>query len=689
MSASHRRRRKKRFPVIPVLAVAGVCVIAAGAVFVIKSGLLKKKEVLPTAAEELASYVSCLQAGDYQGMYGFLTEQSRANIGEEDFISRNQNIYEGMEASGIQMELGESQELNEDQELIHYRMRMDTSAGEISYENQVTFTKNEEKRYRMEWDSNQIYPGFGTTDKIKVTTAKSKRGQIVDRNGELLAGEGIVSSVGLVPGKMSEDSAADLERMAELLEVSVESIQKKLGASYVKDDSFVPVKMVSKEAMELKAELLKIPGVMISDAKSRVYPLGKAAAHMTGYVQNISAEELEKRKGQGYSATSQLGKSGLESIYEDRLKGTDGKEIYIADSEGNKLQVLARREPRDGDTIRLTIDSAIQRKLYEQFQDDKAASVVMNPQTGEVLALVSTPSYDPNDFVFGMSKTRWDSLNEDPNQPFYNRYKAALCPGSSFKPVIAAAGVTSGRLDPAENFGRSGLSWQKDASWGNYKVTTLKEYGDQVDMKNALINSDNIYFAKAALKIGADDLKEQLTHIGFAEQVPFEYGLTASQISTSGSFDSEIQLADSGYGQGQILVNPVHMASIYSAFVNEGNMVKPYLEYKEPAAPEYWIEQAFTAEAADTVRDDLVQVVESPEGTGHSARIDGLTLAGKTGTAEIKLSKDDTTGTELGWFNAFPVGDSQKPYLVIAMVEDVKGRGGSHYVIPKVKSIFE
>lgn len=689
MSAGHRRRRRKRFPVIPVLAAAVVCAVTAGSVFVIQSGILQKKEPLPTPAEELSAYVSCLQAGDYQGMYGFLTEQSQKNISAEDFVSRNQNIYEGMEATGFQLEFGEPEALGEGQELVRYRLRMDTSAGEISYENQVTFTQNEEKRYRMEWDSNQIYPGFRTTDKIKVTTARCKRGEILDRNGELMAGEGIVSSVGLVPGKMSEESAGDIAKLAELLEVSEESVRKKLGASYVKADSFVPVKMVGKEAMDLKEQLLKIPGVMISDARSRVYPLGKAAAHMTGYVQNISAEELEQRKGQGYGTTSQLGKSGLESIYEKRLKGTDGKEIYIADAEGNKLQTLARREPQDGETIRLTIDSGIQKKLYEQFQDDKAASVVMNPKTGEVLAMVSTPAYDPNDFVLGMSKTQWDSLNGDPNQPFYNRFKSTLCPGSSFKPVTAAAGMTAGKLDPAENFGRSGLSWQKDAGWGNYKVTTLKEYGDQVDMRNALINSDNIYFAKAALKIGADDFKEQLTLMGFGEQVPFEYGLSASQISGSGSFDSEIQLADSGYGQGQILVNPVHMASIYSAFVNEGNMVKPYLEYKDKAEPEYWKEQAFTAEAADTVRDDLIQVVESPEGTGHSARIEGLTLAGKTGTAEIKAAKDDTTGTELGWFNAFTVGDSSAPCLVIAMVEDVKGRGGSHYVIPRVKSIFE
>lgn len=689
MRTSHRRRRRRKFPVIPVLVIAAMCAaVVLGGLFFVKSGWLQKNQA-PTPEEELTAYMDCLKMADYQGMYGMLTEQSRKNISAEEFTERHQKIYDGIEAADIRMTPGETKELNEDQALVHYQVKMNTAAGELSYENQVTFTRNEEKQYRMEWDSNQIYPGFSSTDKIKVTAAKSKRGELVDRNGNLLAGEGIASSVGLVPEKMQEDPAEDLARMAELLEVSVESIQKKLGASYVKPDSFVPVKMVSKDAMDLKEQLLAIKGVMISDAKTRIYPLGKAAAHMTGYAQNISAEELEKRAGQGYSRNSVLGKSGLESIYEDRLKGTDGCEIYIADSEGNKLQILARTEPKDGETIRLTIDSELQKQLYEQFKEDKAAVVVMNEQTGEVLALISTPAYDPNDFAFGMSQTRWDSLNEDPNQPFYNRFKSALCPGSSFKPVIAAVGVTSNTLDPAENFGPSGLSWQKDGSWGNYQVTTLKEYGSQVDLRNALVNSDNIYFAKAALKIGADTLADQLVKIGFGEQVPFEYGLAESQFASGGGFSSEILLADSGYGQGQVLVNPVHMASIYSALVHDGNMVKPYLEYKDGAGPEFWKEQAFTKEAADEVRNDLIQVVESPGGTGHSARIDGLTLAGKTGTAEIKASKGDMTGTELGWFNAFNAGSEGKPYLVIAMVEDVKGRGGSHYVIPKVKAVFE
>ncbi|MGO0862717.1 penicillin-binding transpeptidase domain-containing protein, partial [Clostridioides difficile] len=131
-----------------------------------------------------------------------------------------------------------------------------------------------------------------------------------------------------------------------------------------------------------------------------------------------------------------------------------------------------------------------------------------------------------------------------------------LCPGSSFKPVTASIGITTGKINPNENFGHSGLSWQKDSSWGSYKVTTLKDYGNTVNMKNALIYSDNIYFAKAALKIGEDVLSKELLKLGFEESIPFEFGLASSKFGTDNKFDTEIQLADSGYGQGKVLVNP-------------------------------------------------------------------------------------------------------------------------------------
>ena len=240
-----------------------------------------------------------------------------------------------------------------------------------------------------------------------------------------------------------------------------------------------------------------------------------------------------------------------------------------------------------------------------------------------------------------------------------------------------------------EDFGASGLSWQKDESWGNYKVTTLHTY-DQAVLKNALIYSDNIYFAKTALKIGADSLAKQLDKLGFGQDIPFDIGMTSSQYSNSETIESDIQLADSGYGQGQILVNPLHLACMYSAFFNEGNMIAPYLEYEEGKAASYWAEGVFTPEAAKTIYEDLKEVVSNPNGTGYVAsKVTGATLAGKTGTAEIKASQEDENGTELGWFAVYNTGVSDKDtVLMLNMVEDVKGRGGSGYVVNKDVEIW-
>ena len=139
--------------------------------------------------------------------------------------------------------------------------------------------------------------------------------------------------------------------------------------------------------------------------------------------------------------------------------------------------------------IRLTIDSDLQKSLYEQFKEDPGCSVAMNPYTGEVLALVSTPSYDNNEFIRGLSSEKWTSLNEDEKKPLYNRFRQVWCPGSTFKPVVAGIGLKTESIDPKEDFGNEGLAWQKDSSWGSYQVTTLHEY-EPVIMKNAIIYSD-------------------------------------------------------------------------------------------------------------------------------------------------------------------------------------------------------
>lgn len=698
-----RSRKRKRY-IAPVIVLAAVIVVAAASAALF--WLTRKPEDHTVKPDQLLlRYMDCIEDGRYEEMYAMTDEQSRTNLTQEDFIARNKNIYSGIGASEITTEVTGMEESGETDMVVAYTTSMNTSAGEIRFDNQALFTKNEEGNYFLVWSDRLIFPELSVTDKVRVTSDKAVRGQILDRNGVLLAGPGTASSVGLVPGKMNENPDGDLARLAELLGLSQDGIAKKLDAKWVKEDSFVPVKTIKKlketdlmtenpseEALRLRAlmdELLAIPGVKITDTEVRAYPLGKMASHLTGYVQNVTAEDLEKHKGEGYSSDSVIGRSGMEALYEKELKGHDGCSVQIVTAQGEVKKVLASVAKEDGQDIRLTVDAELQKALYSQFDRDKSCSVAMNPYTGEVLALVSTPSFDSNDFIMGMTDGLWNSLNEDPARPLYNRFRQTFCPGSSFKPVTAAVGLKTGALDPGEDLGMDGLSWQKDSSWGNYYVTTLHAY-DRAVLENALVYSDNIYFAKAALKIGADSLASELDKLGFKEELPFEIVMAKSQYSNKDGIESEVQLADSGYGQGQMLVNPLHLACLYTAFANDGSVVKPYLLYRENPEKEIWISQAFPADQANLIKQALIKVVNQPEGTGYAAHTDRVTLAGKTGTAEIKASKEDTTGTELGWFGVFTADpQAEKPVLIMTMTEDVKGRGGSGYVVRKSKAALD
>ena len=639
----------------------------------------------------LQTFASYINDKKYEDMYSLLSSKSKANISEEEFIKRNKNIYEGIEAENFSVDI---QSIENENKLakVTYKNSMDTMSGHVDFTNTVTLELNEEKEYKIDWTSNLIFPKLNTEDKVRVKTIEAKRGSILDRNGEYLATNGVASKIGLVPGKMSDNREEDIAKIAELLNMTSDGINSELSASYVKADTFVPLKTVGKNEMELKNKLLEMKGIKIIDADERIYPQGVSTSQLVGYIQPINAEELKEKAKDGYTSSSKIGKYGLERAYESTLRAVNGSEIYIEDANGNKKTSIAKQEQKDGQDVKLTIDSKLQQTVYEQFKDDKSAVVVMNPKTGEVLALASCPSFDSNDFSLGMTTADYKNLTENPDNLLYNRYLATYAPGSSFKPIIGAIGLTTGAFSADDDFGRSGTKWQNDSSWGDFYITTLSTYNGPANLKNALIHSDNIYFAKAALKIGGKNLINSLKNIGFGQQIEFPQTISKSSYSNSESFTNETQLANSGYGQGEVLVNPIHMAMMYSAFVNEGNMIMPYLEYKENASSQtakYYKENAFSKEAANEVRDGLIQVVENPSGTAHSAKIEGKTIAGKTGTAEIKQSKDDTEGTEIGWFNAFNVGESDESLLlVVSMVENVKGKGGSHYLLPKVRAIF-
>ena len=691
---SKRRRRKNK-----ILWVLMIC-MGISAITLCATKFIGIRKDRTTPEEVLLKYMGYIQEQNYIAMYQLIDVEASGQISEEESVKRNSAIYEGIEVQNMAVTI-----LSCDMEknVMRYQTEFDTVAGEISFENEAYFLKTEDT-YKLAWMDALIYPELLETDKVRVSVTQAKRGEILDRNGRVLAGKGTASSVGIVPGKL-ENQDDSLKQIADLLGMKPEEIEKKLSAKWVKDDSFVPVKKLRKveeiELMSLEPDeealkeyerqqrLLEIPGVMISDTEVRSYPLKDAAAHLVGYVQNVTAEDLENHVGEGYTASSVIGRSGAEGLFEKELKGQNGCRIYIVDSDGNEKEELACRIVENGKDIKLTIDSELQKALYEQFQSDKSCSVAMNPYTGEVLALVSTPSYDNNDFIMGLSSEKWAALNEDENKPMYNRFRQVWCPGSTFKPITAAIGLESGAVDPNEDYGNVGLSWQKDASWGSYHVTTLHAYNPVV-LENAIIYSDNIYFAKAALKIGAAEMKDSLLRLGFQEELPFEIVMAKSQYSNTENIETEIQLADSGYGQGQILINPLHMACIYTAFCNEGNVIKPHLLYSQETKTEYWIPNAFSVNHTNMVLEGLKKVVNDSHGTGYAAHREDILLAGKTGTAEIKVSKEDTSGTELGWFAIFSAERTEEnPILIISMVEDVKGRGGSGYVVGKDKQVLE
>ena len=534
-----RNKRKKTRSRLLWIAIAVIGMAAVISAVCVAGMLATKGNVWRTPEELLVEYMNHIPKQEYEEMYAMLHIEASGNISQEDFIKRNSAIYEGIEVQNMAARIIA---YDEEQMMVTYQTSFDTVAGTISFENEALFLKGEDG-YKLVWDDSMIFPNLTSADKVRVSTIQAKRGDILDRNGRVLAGEGTASSVGIVPGKL-ENKEESIAKIAELLEITPETIEKKLSAKWVKDDSFVPIKTIPKveeiELMKYEPDqkvlkenerhetLLEIPGVTISDVEVREYTLGEATAHLIGYVQSVTAEDLEEHAGEGYTANSVIGKSGMEGLFEKELKGQNGCRVYIVNSEGKEKEELAYILVQDGHDIKLTIDANLQSSLYEQFKEDKSCSIAMNPYSGEILALVSTPSYDNNDFIMGLSREQWTALNEDEDKPMYNRFRQVWCPGSTFKPIIAAIGLQSGAIDPMEDYGNVGLSWQKDASWGSYHVTTLHAY-EPVILENALIYSDNIYFAKAALKIGSEEMESSLTGLGFNEQLPFEIKMAESQ----------------------------------------------------------------------------------------------------------------------------------------------------------------
>ena len=648
----------------------------------------EKSKKLNTPEEVAKTYFENINEKKYEEAYKLLTDESKQRISEEEFSKAYENFNSEIKCVAIKTDNIGCENIDVNTSNITYVNNIRSLYGDYKYGNNIYLKKQEDKKYYIDWKYNSIYPKYENGDKIKVNVDNAKRGSLIDRNGVLLAGAGFIASIGVVPGWMNEETKTeDINKIAQLLGMPVDTVNKKMTASYVKADTFVELDTVSKDEGQLLASLREIDGVKIKDIDSRVYPLNEKAAHITGYVQKASKEDLEANKL--YNENTLIAKAGLEKTYDERLRGKDGYEIILEDEKGNEKTKIFKSDKVEGENIKLTIDANLQSKVYDIYNSDNSATVIMDYGTGEILALISTPSYDPNKFLIGMTTQEWNNLNSNPNNPMYTRFLKRYPPGSTFKPIIGAIALETGSINSYDEYEKSGLKWQKDSSWGSYYITTLKEYDSPANLENALINSDNIFFAKLALNIGTEKLEQELKRLGFQTGFDFDMEAKSSQISNDGKFANEIQLADSGYGQGEILVNPIQMAAIYSIFANKGNMIKPFIELKQDDEPKFILEHVYSKNVIELMKDYLTQTIESEEGTGHSAKMPNLEIAGKTGTAETKSTKEEIDAKEVGWFNMFVTDEnSDKQYVVISMIENVENKGGSQYVINKVKRIF-
>ena len=635
--------------------------------------------------EAFNSYVEKWLKSDFSGMYSMLTKESKESINEETFVNRYKTIYSAINLDNLDISLNKDLEKKDNYYTASFTLKATTIAGELNLTNFDLDIYKEEDNYLINWDESLIFPNMIKDDKVYVRTTNHSRGKILDRDGNILAEDGTISVVGIHPSKFNnENRNSKITELANTLDISEDTIISKLDAN-TDPELFVPI--VSITTTDEKLQTLtnrNEEGILINTKTSRVYYGGEAFGRLIGYVGAITAEELENKNDYSYTSTSLIGKAGIESVYEDTLRGEDGAEIYI--KRGSDEISILKKEVINGEDIKLTIDSTLQNNSYTQLNGEKGAVTAVDPISGEVLALVSSPSYDSNMFTTYVTKTKAAEREANNYTDTVNRFSKTYAPGSTMKLITAAIGLNTGKINPDESIEINGLTWQKDSSWGNYKITRVENVSP-VSLREAAKHSDNIYFAQAALKIGSDDLISGIKGFGIGEEMTFEYPMTDSSISNDGSLNSEILLADTGYGQGELMVTPLNMALAYSALANNGNIMTPRLVLSDNSTASIWKESAIKPENLQTLIEDFSAMVNDEDGHAYEMKIDGYNIAAKTGTAEIKSSQDDTNGTENGWFVA--VDTTSSKLAIATIIEDVKDRGGSSIPIPMVKNIME
>jgi penicillin-binding protein 2 len=544
----------------------------------------------------------------------------------------------------------------------------------------------------------ELYARLAEGNRIRIIPAEAARGTFYDRNGELLVTNRPGFTVSLLP--LTEPISPEvIARVSALIHVPVEEIQKKIDAHIgfdpirIKNDVLPDIVSIIEEQKD------SYPGVVVEVLPVRDYIFGEYAAHVFGYVSEINEEELERRKGEGYKSGDIIGKFGLERVYDKEVRGIKGGEQVEVDVSGRPVQILGRQSPIPGNDLVLTIDSHIQ-EAAERAVDDQlaavhahaAAAVVMNPQTGEILAMVSRPAFNPNLFAGGISTVNWNMLNNNPYHPMDNKaITGEYPPGSTFKIVTGTAALAEHKVTAQEKIFDSGRHWIIP------KTNAGGEALGWIDFEQAMAHSDNVYFYEMGNRLGVDTLERYARLFGLGTRtgidLPYEAeGLVPNRKYKADNYeDGEWYLSetfDAAIGQGFNLVTPLQAAMVVSEIAANGQRYRPHLVQRivdvngntvREIKPELLSTLEVDPSVIHHVQEGLHSVTKLGTGTELFAGFP-VDIAGKTGTAENSQGRDHS------WFVAY--GPYKNPNVVVAVIVE-QGGFGSVAAGPIARRILE
>jgi penicillin-binding protein 2 len=537
-------------------------------------------------------------------------------------------------------------------------------------------------------------------NRIRIRPIAAPRGILFDRHGLPLVDNRPAFTLSLIPRELERDPDrrdATLGRLASLLQIPYQELQD--AVARVSPESFQPVRirrgLSIADMQKVEEWKLELPGVIVEVEPQRVYPNSRFAAHLLGYVREASDEQL--RHGR-YRRGDMVGQTGLERLLDEFLRGKDGGERIEVDAMGRPVRLVQSSEPQPGAQVVTTVDRRVQEVAEKLMEGKTGAIVVMDPRSGDVLAMVSTPAFEIDRFTGTIDREAWLRVMKDPDFPLLNRtIQSQYPPGSVFKMVLVAAGLQEGTLTPADR-----VHCEGEFPFGGRVFRDWKKEGHgSVDLLGAVAHSCDVFFYNAGLKVGAPAMARYAAAFGFGGATGLELGgeriglIPHPRPTRKGRSPVWYpgETLNMSIGQGQLLVTPMQVARFTSAVANGGVLWKPRLvqRIERPDRGVVWSDSGTVNGHVELnpavwafLRHSMWAVVNAG-GTGAAARIPGLDVAGKTGTAQMVANSRSDKGQDHAWFVSF--APARDPEVVVVVLVERGGHGGS-VAAPIAREIF-